>query len=138
MARPPSSIRRRKQRGAGGPRRVKSRKKSTNLGIVKKHFKFLSKLARANNSQERGLLQRASPGAINALRYLLKSLLLNKFRLSEAQRRKLDKHRNIVKLIAGSKVPPRKRKDILQQRGGQIFSLLIPALAALLPAILGK
>jgi len=111
----------------------------TNLpASLQNNLSFLTLLRETENpEQRRALLETSTPGQIRALAELSRHVLYGHCKLDKSSRKKLRKNLKYLQKVASPSKTFRSKRRILSQRGGGIFSILLPALlGTVLPALL--
>ena len=112
----------------------------TNLpASLKNNLSFLTLLYETENpEQRRALLETSTPGQIRALVELCNHVLHRRCKLDKSSRKKLRKNLKYMKKVASPSKTFRRKRRIISQRGGGIFSISLPALLGTVLAALIK
>jgi len=106
-----------------------------------KHHEFLSLLGKSKQGKRRKmLLEAASSDEIRSIAECALNVLQNRIRLSSSQKRKLKHHKDTLRYIAKRGTNIKKKRRILQQKGGFLTSLLplaVSALSSIVPSLFG-
>ena len=93
---------------------------------------FLQLLAKSRSAKQRKqLIDKATRHDINAISECSLNLLKNKIPLNKLQYRKLYKCKHDIRKLASKSNSMRKKKDIIEQRGGFLSTLLPLAITAI-------
>ena len=106
-----------------------------------KHREFLSLLGKSKQGRRRKyLLEAASSDEIRSIAECALNVLQNRIKLNSAQKRKLGRHKASLRYVAKRGTNIKKKRRMLQQKGGFLTSLIplaISALTSLVPSLLG-
>ena len=99
---------------------------------------FLRLLTRSSAKRRKVLLRQASKKELTALFEICLNIIKGNIPLNSTQFKKLKKHQRVIRTLSDKKVPLRKKKIIVNQKGGAagavigtIASLVLPLLAKL-------
>ncbi len=118
------------------PRGKKAGKK-TKSSSVKKCYTFLKLLAESGNQQRKRLLSIANTDQIKSLCEICLNTLKGTLPLNQTQVGKLKRHKTAIKLLAHKRTSLKAKKQVINQKGGFLGSLLSLALP-LLSGLLGS
>lgn len=100
---------------------------------------FLRLLARSSPKRRKFLLKQATKEELTALFEICMNIRKNKINLSHNQLKKLKKHKALIRKLADKKVSLKRKKTLINQKGGAIgtvigavSSLVLPLLAKLI------
>ena len=106
-----------------------------------RHRDFLSLLGKSKQGRRRKmLLEAASTDEIKAIAECALNLLTNRIKLNGNQKRKLKRHKETLRYVAHKGTNIKRKRRVLQQKGGFLTALLplaISAVSSLVPALLG-
>ncbi len=107
---------------------------------LKNNLQFLSLLKETESEEQRqALLETATPSQIRSLTEICHHTLYRHCKLDKASRKKLRKNKNLLHKVASPSNTFKSKRRFVSQRGGGIFSVLLPTLlSTVLPALLGK
>ena len=104
-----------------------------------KNSNWLKALLCCSKSEKEQLIKVAKPETINSICDCIKNILNGNIPLSESENNKLKAKKNVLRKLANRKTKSQERKKILiQQGGGLLTSILVPALATLVGGIFAK
>jgi hypothetical protein len=106
---------------------------------LKTHIDELRVLKKAKPSLRKALLKSADNSLICCLSECSHNILNGNVKLSPAQKKALQRHRNNLRQLATKKVPLKRKRELLAQRGGFLPALIGPILgiaASLIPQLL--
>ena len=95
---------------------------------IRKNLTHLKKLLKSSPLQRRIILQTASDELILTLCEVALNTLRGTIPLTSGQYRKLEKKKNLIKLIADKKIGVLKKRQTINQQGGFILPLLSVAI----------
>ena len=101
--------------------------------LLEKNIEFLNSLSHCKCSKRRELLQNASRDNIKALCEVCLNLLLGNIQVNAEQIKKLRRHRKSIEALADRKLALKRKKEVLNQRGGALGAAVIAA--TLLPTL---
>ena len=96
-----------------------------------KHRDFLSLLLTSKRRRRNSLLDTATREEVNSVVELIYNILRGAFDLTTKEQAKLYKHKAYLRALIKKKISASKKKEILKQRGGSLFPLLVPLLSGL-------
>lgn len=106
-----------------------------------KHKDYLTLLSKAKNVKRRKLLiDLADCSEVRAISECIANVLTGNVRLNTAQKKKLKKHKKVLRFLMDKKPTASDKKKVLYQKGGFLTALLplaLSAVSSLLPAIFG-
>ena len=107
--------------------------------LVRKHGKMVLALTEASPKFRKKIIQEAPAELVNCISECCQNVLKGNVPLSSAQKQKLHSKRQQLRLLANKKVSVKKKKIILNQKGG-FFPLiaLAPLLAKAILPIAGE
>ena len=119
---------------------MKTKTKKTSKAL--EHRDFLTLLGKAKQSKRRKiLLDAANSNEIRSIAECALNLLKNRINLNTGQKRKFKRHKETLRHVAKKSVSVKRKRRILQQKGGFLTTLLplaISALSSIVPALFGK
>lgn len=122
-------------------RRRRRRKRRENPRALK-HHEFLTLLGRSKQAKRRKtLLEAASSDEIRSIAECALNVLKNRIKLNNQQKRKLKRHKDVLRYISQRNKNTKKKRRLLQMKGGFLTTLIPLALSALtsfVPALFGK
>ena len=98
---------------------------------VRKHSDFLKVLSKCNAKQRKVILQNASPSLLKCLCECGLNILKGNVKLSPSQKRQLSRHKQMLRILADRKVPVKRKRQGLVQKGGFLPALFGPILSTL-------
>lgn len=103
----------------------------------KKHELVLKALKNSKKKKSKLIIDNAPPSLFNLIKSICKYVLTGRLRLGKHQVKKLNRHKKLIRNLAGSNHKTVKR-HISQKGGGlkSIISTVLPILASIIPAIL--
>ena len=106
---------------------MKSRAKN-NLDLIKL-------LHKCGHKQQKDILKTTNREQILAICECVDNTLRGNVPLTSAQKKRLEKHKAVLRHLANTKVGWKSKQKTLTQKGKGIFSILLPAVIALLSSI---
>lgn len=104
-----------------------------------KHKDYLTLLSKAKKSKRRKLLiDLADFDEIRAISECIANVLTGNVRMKAGDKKKLTKHKKILRYLASKGTNTKKKKRLLHQKGGFLTSLLpiaLSAVSSLLPGL---
>lgn len=108
----------------------------------KKNFSIilpmLKTLSNSNSRKRKHLLCNASPLVIHGICAIISNILNGNFPISQSDREKLKRYKNVLRRLSKLSVPLYERRYILEQKGGFLSALLIPAISVIANLIANK
>lgn len=98
---------------------------------VKNHADFLKVLASCSPKQRKALMQNVSPSLLKCLCECCLNVLKGNVKLTTTQKQSLSRHRKVLREMSDRKVPVKRKKRIVVQKGGFLPLLLKPILSTL-------
>ena len=95
---------------------------------LERHIGFLKNVKKAKPAARKQLVARASGDQIKCIADCCHNILTSNIPLSPGQKKKLQRHANIIRLVARKKVSLKNKKRALQQQGGFLPALIAPIL----------
>ena len=106
------------------------------------HREFLSLLGKSKQPKRRKLLLKAATcDEIKAIAECALNLLEHRIKITSAQKRKLKPYKNALRFVSSKQVNLKKKRNILEQKGGFLATLLplaVSALSSIVPALFGQ
>ena len=116
-------------------RKVQQQKKK--IPLIQKHGRILVAMANSSPKLRKKLISDSPPSVINAVSECCKNVLKGNVMLTSGQKQKLAPKCQHLRLLASKSIPIKKKKIILNQKGGALLGLLLkPILGAALGQIL--
>ena len=110
-------------------RKVQQRKKK--IPLVQKHGHMLKAIANSSPKWRKKMIAEAPSSVINAVSECCKNLLKGNVQLTLGQKQRLAPKCQHIRLLASKSIPIKKKRTILNQKGGALLGLLLkPLLAA--------
>lgn len=107
-----------------------------------KHKDYLTLLSKAKKSKRRKLLiDLADCDEIRAISECIANVLTGNVKLKSTHKKKFQKHKSVLRYLAGKRNSTHKKKQVLQQKGGflpQLLPLALSAVSSIVPALFGK
>lgn len=110
----------------------------TMASSVKNNLNILKLLTRVKPSVQRSIVHASDEGLICSICEAADNALKGNVILTARQKRKLARHRNILRSLSKRGETWRKKKKIIVQKGGFLLPLLIPVISTLVGALLSK
>ena len=102
------------------------------MSAAVKHKDFLTLLSKSKQKKRRDLLiELASSQELNAIIECIINILRGNVSLNERRKKKLSRFKNVMREVALKSNPIKKKKRILQQKGGFLGALIPIALSAI-------
>jgi hypothetical protein len=98
---------------------------------IKSNFHALQVLKTAGPKLRKAIITNSNNELVRSLCECVLNFLHGNIILTECCKRKLKKHKTVLRSLADKRVPMRDKKKIIVQRGG----VLVPLLGAVLPAL---
>lgn len=122
--------------------KAKRRNQSTkDTPRVLKHREFLTLLGHSKQPNRRRLfLEAATSDEIKSIAECALNVLKNRVHLNSQQKHKLKRHKNSLRYIADRGNNTKKKRRLLQQKGGFLTSLIplaVSALSSVIPTLFG-
>lgn len=105
---------------------------------IKRNWPLLKALFEGNARQKRAILQTASGELINTICELALNVLKGNIPLTGSQLKKIRKQKVGIKLFANKKTSIKKKRKVLNQKGGFLLPLLSVAIPFLTSLIAGR
>ena len=105
---------------------------------MQRNADFLRVLSKCNNKQRIGILQSSDSDLIKCICEISLNLLRGVIPVSTSHKKKLKRHKNLLKLLIDKKESIKKKRQHLTQRGGGFLSLLIPPALSILGNLISK
>ena len=105
---------------------------------VKRNLHFLQFLCKANPKFCRCILKAANNDLIRCLCECIINVLKGNLKLTDKQKQKLKIHKKCLRQLGDKKLSLQRKKKILNQKGGTILPLILPAALSLIGSILKK
>src|SRR5215469_4562213 len=96
---------------------------------IRSNYRFLELLRKVKPKLRRAILLNCGPGLLKSVGECALNVLRGNVKLTKCSRRKLRKHKDVLRKIADKKVKIDNKRKIIVQRGG----FLLPLLSAVLP-----
>jgi len=104
---------------------------------LERHLYDLHLLNESRPRQQKLLLEQAPAGLVKAVCQCCDSLLKGNVQINQQQLQKLKRHRKQIRQLAGKGSLDRKRRLLVDQKGGFIGALLAPLLGPIIGGIAG-
>ena len=118
-----------------GKRKAQYRKNK--IPLIQKHGQILAALANSSPKWRKKMIADAPSSIINAVSECCKNVLKGNVNLTSSQKQKLAPRCQHLRLLASKSFPIKKKKRILNQKGGALLGLLLkPLLGAALGSVL--
>lgn len=104
--------------------------------LLVNNFGYLHLLAHCPDHQRLFLLSSATPPQVHSLCEVCYNLLRGLIPLSEIQKRQLERHRDLIRNLADSSVPFKRKKQILSQKGSGFVEEIVSPLMSTLSLLL--
>ena len=95
---------------------------------LKRNFNLLEVLTKAPFKQQKVILANGTDDLILCLAEIVQNLLKGNVKISQMQRRKLQKYKFLLRNIANKQTDIVTKKKLLTQKGGLLSALLQPAI----------
>ena len=105
---------------------------------VKKHLNFLCLLCNTHSTQQQALIETANPEQIRAICECVFNVLQGNISVPESIKGELAPHKQSLRDIADAKVPYKKKKEILVQKGGAIWGAMLPLAISSVASLINK
>ena len=93
---------------------------------VKKHLNFLCLLCNTHAAQQQALIETANPEQVRAICECVYNILHGNIPVPDSTKEELKAHKQVLRDIADPKIPYKKKKDTLVQKGGAIWGAMLP------------
>ena len=100
---------------------------------MQKHLDFLNLLSKTHPIQQRALLETAEPDQVRAICECIYNIMHGNIPIPQGIKEELIPKKQVLRDLADTKVPYKRKKNLLLQSGGSILgALLPPAISAIL------
>lgn len=99
---------------------------------------FLRVLAKANPKLRRAILQCCHSELIKAICEVTLNVLRGIVPINQQQKAKLKRHKKVLRVLVEKKIPLEKKREYLNQTGGNFLALLLPPVLSALGSLLTK
>ena len=99
---------------------------------LKNNSDFLCVLSKCKPKVRSAILEHADNDLVKTLSECALNTISGKIPISPAHKKKLSRHRNTLRQLSHKRVSLKKKKGILNQRGGNLLRLLLPPVVAVL------
>ena len=104
---------------------------------MRNNIDFLRVLKNCNSKQRRALLQAADSKLLKAICECVLNVLRGTVKLNPSQKRKLRRHKDSLRQLADKRIPLKRKKNLIVQKGegflGILLAPVLQQLASLLP-----
>jgi hypothetical protein len=108
------------------------------MKLILKCQKELDKLNKTKSSKEKKLLiSKVNDCVIKSIAEISHNCLIGNVPLSSCSYKKLKKYKEVLRKVADKKISIKKKRTVINQRGG-FLNILIPAALALLTSVIEK
>ena len=105
---------------------------------IQKHKDFIKVLLKAKPKLRQALLTHSDTDCIRCLCDIVFNIRTGKISLSSKERKKLKKYKMLMKNVTTKNVPLKRRRSIFIQKGGGLFTILLPAVLSAVTALIAK
>ena len=105
---------------------------------VKDNIDFLRVLAKSNPKLRRAILQCCHNDLIKAICEVTLNVLKGVVPVNEKQKRKLRRHKTVLRALADKKISIKRKREYLNQTGGNFLPFLLPPVLSVLASFLSK
>jgi hypothetical protein len=99
---------------------------------------FLRVLAKSNPKLRRAILKCCNPELIKAVCEVALNVLKGVVPVSEQQKKKLKRYKRVLRALTDKKVSITKKREFLNQTGGNFLPFLIPPVLSVLASLISK
>ena len=105
---------------------------------MKHNSDLLRVLARSSPKQRKAILATCHVDLIKCLAEISLNVLQGVVPVNESQKKKLRRYKSLLRALADKKVPLKRKKEKLNQSGGNLLTLLLPPVLSALGSLLVK
>jgi len=105
---------------------------------IRQYLPVLKQIARMRDSARRTYLKNCDRRLIDCISECAKNVLKNNVPLKESQYKRLRRQKKNVRALASKRTSLKRKRQIVQQRGGFLSTLLVPAITALGSILAGR
>jgi hypothetical protein len=102
------------------------------MKTIRNNSDFLRILATSKDKQKKALLKTCSDNNIKAISEIALNTLSGNIKLTKTKKDRLRRFKSALRTLAKKTVPLKKKRQIINQKGGALFPLLIPPVLSLL------
>lgn len=118
-------------------RKTRHSKKKKHSSLLRKYGPFLHGVGHAPPQLRKMIIQKCPKGAIDCVGECCLNIIKGKVRLTKAQKDRLRKRKNHLRLLSSKQVSVASKKRIINQKGGILPLLLKPLLVPLIGSVIG-
>lgn len=96
-----------------------------------RNLSALKTFKKLSNESRKKFLKRCNPDFVNCLSEVCHNLLRGNIKVTPAQLKKLTRYKKTLRTLASKRTSLKKRKRLLNQKGGFLGALIAPALSAI-------